>query len=90
MLALVGGVIGLATAVGLLRALVALLPPDIVPFGGVALDMRVLLFTLAISIGTSLLFGMLPALADLPHGPGACVLGQRTVAGRAAAARDRC
>jgi putative ABC transport system permease protein len=80
LLALVGGVIGLATAVGLLRALVALLPPDIVPFGGVALDMRVLLFTLAISIGTSLLFGMLPALAIFRMDP-ASVLGQRTVVG---------
>jgi predicted permease len=79
-LALVGGVLGLATAVGLLRALVALLPPDIVPFGGVALDMRVLLFTLAISIGTSLLFGMLPALAIFRMDP-ASVLGQRTVVG---------
>jgi predicted permease len=79
-LAIVGGVIGLATAVGLLRALVALLPPEIVPFGGVALDGRVLLFTLAISIGTSLLFGMLPALAVFRMDPG-MVLGQRTVAG---------
>ena len=79
-LALVGGTVGLATAVGLLRALVALLPPDIVPFGGVALDMRVLLFTLVISVGTSLLFGMLPALAIFRMDP-ASVLGQRTVAG---------
>ncbi len=79
-LALVGGTVGLATAVGLLRALVALLPPDIVPFGGVALDMRVLLFTLFISIGTSLLFGMLPALVIFRMDP-ASVLGQRTVAG---------
>jgi predicted permease len=79
-LAIVGGVIGLATAFGLLRALVALLPPEIVPFGGVALDGRVLLFTLAISIGTSLLFGMLPALAVFRMDP-AMVLGQRTVAG---------
>jgi predicted permease len=80
LLSLVGGVVGLATAVGLLRALVALLPPEIVPFGGVALDMRVLLFTLLISIGTSLLFGMLPALAIFRMDP-ASVLGQRTVAG---------
>jgi predicted permease len=79
-LALVGGTVGLATAVGLLRALVALLPPDIVPFGGVALDMRVLLFTLVISIGTSLLFGMLPALVIFRMDPSS-VLGQRTVAG---------
>jgi predicted permease len=80
MLAIVGGVIGLVTAIGLLRALVALLPPEIVPFGGVALDGRVLFFTLAISIGTSLLFGMLPALAVFRMDP-AMVLGQRTVAG---------
>jgi len=79
-LAIAGGVIGLATAVGLLRALIALLPPDIVPFGGVALDGRVLLFTLVISIGTSLLFGMFPALAIFRMDP-ASVLGQRTIAG---------
>jgi predicted permease len=79
-LALVGGMVGLATAVGLLRALVALLPPDIVPFGGVALDMRVLMFTLVVSIGTSLLFGMLPALVIFRMDPSS-VLGQRTVAG---------
>ena len=80
LLAVAGGVIGLATAVGLLRALVTLLPPQIVPFGGVALDGRVLLFTLAISIGTSLLFGMLPAFTVFRMDP-ASVLGQRTVAG---------
>jgi predicted permease len=79
-LAIIGGTIGLVTAVGLLRALVALLPPEIVPFGGVALDSRVLLFTLVISIGTSLLFGMLPALTIFRMDP-ASVLGQRTVAG---------
>jgi predicted permease len=79
-LAVIGGAIGLATAIGLLRALVALLPAEIVPFGGVALDGRVLLFTLIISIGTSLLFGMLPALAVFRMDP-ASVLGQRTVAG---------
>ena len=79
-LAVIGGAVGLVTAFGLLRALVALLPPEIVPFGGVALDGRVLLFTVAISVGTSLLFGMLPALAIFRMDP-AAVLGQRTVAG---------
>lgn len=79
-LAVIGGAIGLFTAIALLHALVALLPPDIVPFGGAALDSRVLLFTLAISVGTSLLFGMLPALTIFRMDP-ASVLGQRTVAG---------
>jgi predicted permease len=79
-LAIIGGAIGLGTAVGLLRALVALMPPDLVPFGGVALDGRVLLFTMTISLATSLLFGMLPALVIFRMDP-ASVLGQRTIAG---------
>lgn len=79
-LSTIGGIAGLLTAVLLLRALVTLLPPQIVPFGGVALDGRVLLFTLVISIGTSLLFGMLPALTIFRMDP-ASVLGQRTAAG---------
>ena len=79
-LSVIGGIVGLLTAVGLLRALVTLLPPQIVPFGGVGLDGRVLLFTLVVSISTSLLFGMLPALVIFRMDP-ASVLGQRTVAG---------
>ncbi|HEX6772633.1 MAG TPA: ADOP family duplicated permease [Acidobacteriaceae bacterium] len=78
-LAIIGGIVGLVTAIALLRALVALLPPQIVPFGGVALDGRVLLFTVVISIGTSLLFGMLPALTIFRMDP-ASVLGQRAIA----------
>jgi predicted permease len=59
---------------------VSILPEDLVPFGGVALDPHVLLFTLAISLGTSLLFGTLPGLAIFRMDP-ATVLGQRTIAG---------
>ena len=79
-LSVIGGIVGLLTAVGLLRALVTLLPSQIVPFGGVALDGRVLLFTLVISIGTSLLFGIMPALTIFRMDP-ASVLGQRSIAG---------
>jgi predicted permease len=79
-LATAGGLVGLLTAVGLLRGLVSILPEDLVPFGGVALDQRVLLFTLAVSLGTSLLFGTLPGLAVFRMDP-ASVLGQRTIAG---------
>ena len=46
-----------------LRGLLSLLPPDYLPVAGVSLDGRVLAFSLAASILTSLLFGMLPALA---------------------------
>jgi macrolide transport system ATP-binding/permease protein len=54
-----------ATGVGFaaLRGLLALLPRNYLPVAGVPLDLRVLAFTLLISLGTSVLFGMLPALA---------------------------
>ena len=69
-LAIVGGAIGLATAVGLLRALVALMPPDLVPFGGVALDGRVLLFTMTISHRHQPALRHAARSRDLPHGSG--------------------
>jgi predicted permease len=46
-----------------LRGLLSLLPQDFLPVNSVPLDARVLGFTLAVSLLTSLLFGMLPALA---------------------------
>jgi predicted permease len=80
LLAVSGGTVGLLTAVLLLRSLVAVLPSKMVPFGGVALDRRVLLFTMGVSLVTSLLFGVLPGLAVFRMDP-AALLGQRTVAG---------
>ena len=63
LLALVGG----AAAVGLgfftLRGLLRRLPDNFLPVGNVSLDIPVLAFTLIISLLTSVLFGMLPALA---------------------------
>jgi predicted permease len=62
MLALVGGFAGLAVAWGgiaVLRRLTGdLLPPALAP----QLDLRVLAFTLAVTMTTGLLFGVLPAL----------------------------
>jgi predicted permease len=46
-----------------LRGLLSLLPVDYLPVAGVPLDRRVLAFTLVVSVLTSVLFGMLPALA---------------------------
>ena len=79
-LATAGGLVGLLTAIGLLHALISLLPEELVPFGGVALDQRVMLFTFAVSLGTSLLFGTFPGLAIFRMEP-ASVLGQRAIAG---------
>jgi predicted permease len=61
-LALIGAAVGLALARGILSSLPGFLPDYMVPLGGLAIDIRVLAFTLAASVFTSLLFGALPAL----------------------------
>jgi predicted permease len=61
-LALIGAAVGLALARGILSSLPGFLPDYMLPLGGLAIDARVLAFTLAASVFTSLLFGALPAL----------------------------
>jgi predicted permease len=62
LLALVGGLAGVAVGFVALHGLLTLLPRDFLPVADVPLDGRVLAFTLLASISTSVLFGMLPAL----------------------------
>jgi len=61
-LALVGGVLGTVAAALLTRGLGDVLPPDIYRVGDPTLDLRVLLFMLAVTGATPLLFGLWPAL----------------------------
>lgn len=61
-LALAGGAAGLGLAVALMRGAKQWLPEEMVPLGGFTLDSRVLLFTAAAAVLTSLLFGAMPAL----------------------------
>jgi predicted permease len=63
LLAFVGGAAGVAVGFAALRGLLLLLPENFLPVASVPLDDRVLAFTLLISLLTSVLFGMLPALA---------------------------
>jgi predicted permease len=63
LLAILGGAAGVGVGFVALRGLLSLLPPDYLPVAGVPLDARVLGFTLGASLLTSILFGMLPALA---------------------------
>jgi predicted permease len=63
LLALVGGAVGVAVGFVALRGLLLLLPDRFLPIASVPLDGRVLAFTLLISFLTSVLFGMIPALA---------------------------
>ena len=63
LLALVGGAFSVAVGFVALRELFLLLPEHFLPVASVPLDSRVMIFTLAVSVLTSVLFGMLPALA---------------------------
>src|ERR1700727_674189 len=62
LLAPVGGVAAIGVGAIALRALLLLLPQNFLPVADVALDGRVLTFTLVLALLTSVLFGMLPAL----------------------------
>jgi predicted permease len=62
LLAFIGGAAGIAVGFVALRGLLLLLPENFLPVASVSLDGRVLAFTLLISLLTSVLFGMLPAL----------------------------
>ncbi len=63
LLALLGGAVAIGVALLALKGLFLLLPEHFLPVADVPLDGRVKAFTLAVSVATSLLFGMLPALA---------------------------
>lgn len=61
LLAGLGGTLGLALAVGMVAGIRPLIPADIPRSDAVTLDYRALLFTLGLTVLTTLLFGLLPA-----------------------------
>src|SRR5579871_1012774 len=63
LLSLLGGAVGIAAGFVALRGMLLLLPEHMLPTADVSLDSRVLVFTVAVSLLTSVLFGMLPALS---------------------------
>jgi macrolide transport system ATP-binding/permease protein len=63
LLALGGGAVSVGVGSLALRGLLLMLPEHFLPVASVPLDGRVLTFTLLVSVLTSVLFGMLPALA---------------------------
>ena len=62
LLSLVGGALGLMLAYWLVGVLISLSPPDIYRIEEVGIDRYALLFTLIVSVATSLIFGLVPAL----------------------------
>jgi putative ABC transport system permease protein len=62
-LGLAGGIAGLGVAYSATRALVALSPSNIPRLAEIEIDWRVLAFTIAMAVVTSVLFGLVPALA---------------------------
>jgi len=62
LLALGGGLLGIAVAWATLRVIIALRPPSLDHLDGVALDSSILLWSAAISVITGILFGSAPAL----------------------------
>jgi predicted permease len=80
MLALAGGALGVLLAPAVTRALIRFLPPavDLSP----QIDLRVLAFSLAVTTGTALLFGLVPALTASRAQPAAALKAQSsTVSG---------
>jgi predicted permease len=61
-LSLAGGLLGLVVARVTLSGIAAMLPPEAAPTVPPTLDTTVLLFALALALGTGLLFGLYPAL----------------------------
>ena len=68
-LSLLGGALGTLVATWAVDALVALHPRGIPRLSGIAVDGRVLAFTLLVSLAVGVLFGLVPALAAAHHDP---------------------
>ena len=63
LLALGGGVLGVCLAKGGLAGIIAMVPPGTIPDeASISLNVPVMLFTIAVSVGAALLFGLAPAI----------------------------
>jgi putative ABC transport system permease protein len=84
LLAIASGLLGLAVARVCVSLLVRMAPPDVPRLGMVTLDTPVLLFGIALTFGTVLLFGLTPAVVASNRDPQEALkhAGTRTTAGR--------
>jgi predicted permease len=63
LLGVLGGVAALATGYAAIHAILAARPPSFANFDRVPLDLRVLVFTFAVALGISILFGLAPVFS---------------------------
>jgi putative ABC transport system permease protein len=70
LLAFIGGIAGVTTAVITLNAVLRFVPANLPRLGEVNIDWRVLGFAFLISLATGLLFGLSPAISSPKAGPG--------------------
>ena len=63
LLGVLGSVAALATGYGAIHAILAARPPSFANFDRVPLDIRVLVFTFAVALGISILFGLAPVFS---------------------------
>ncbi len=77
LIALLGGALGLAMAVGGVKALVSLLPADFPRAHDIHVSAPVFLFTFLVSVATGILFGLAPALQASRTDPQAGVAQRR-------------
>ena len=77
-LGVMGSVLGLALAWGALRLLIALGPEGLPRLHDIGIDLHVLIFTLAVALFCSLLFGSIPALRYAGTQAGTGLRGSRT------------
>jgi predicted permease len=72
-LALAGGAVGVLLAAWGVRAMGAAIPDELYRVGDISIDGRALVFSLAATIGTAVIFGLLPALSASRRDPGAAM-----------------
>jgi predicted permease len=89
MLAAAGGALGLAFTLGGIELLGRMVPPELPRAAQIGLDPRILAFALAITLGTALLCGLLPALRFSRAGARLAVGGQGGDARGGTLGRDR-
>ena len=89
MLAMLAGVVGLLLGLAGIRGVLSLSPPNIPYLESVSIDVKVLIFTVVVTLLTGLIFGLAPALKISQSEPGGALKEGRSSTGGIGARRLR-